>query len=146
MTPRLEYEELSESAGADPAQLANNANAQGEGWEDFISTSNFALLHDKAACWMIRVSDIFTLEAYGDCTRVHLHHATPLVRRPLQECERRLERSSFFRARVGCIVNLGRVSQTRTLVPFQLVFVLQDGREIVASRERSLVFRRSREL
>jgi hypothetical protein len=38
------------------------------------------------------------------------------------------------------------VSQTRILVPFQLVFVLKEGREIVASREQSLIFRRSRAL
>ncbi len=112
----------------------------------FIPTHDFALLQDKAQCWMIRVSDISTLEACGNYTRVHLTRAAPLVRRPLRECERKLDPSLFFRVRADCIINLGRVSQTRTLVPFQLVFVLQDGREIVASREHSLFIRRSRGL
>ena len=112
----------------------------------FIPANDFALLQDKAECWMIRVSDISTLEACGNYTRVHLNSATQLVRRPLRECKRRLDPSLFFRARGDCIVNLGRVSRTRSLVPFQLVFVLQDGREIVASRSQSLAFRRSRGL
>jgi two-component system, LytTR family, response regulator len=93
-----------------------------------------------------QISDISTLEACGNYTRVHLSCATPLIRRPLRECERRLDPSLFFRARGDCIVNLEHVSQTRALVPFLLVFVLQGGREIVASREQSLIFRRAREL
>ncbi len=95
---------------------------------------------------MIKLSDISTLEACGNYTRVHLNSATALIRRPLRKYERKLDPSLFFRARVDCIVNLGRVIQTRALTPFQLVFVFGGGREIVASHEQSLIFRRSREL
>ena len=148
MTPGLEHQELSgpPSNWADPGQVADNVNTQLESWDEFIPANDFALLEDKPKCWMIRISDISTLEACGNYTRVHLSCATPLIRRPLRECERRLDPSLFFRARGDCIVNLEHVSQTRALVPFQLVFVLQGGREIVASREQSLIFRRAREL
>jgi two-component system, LytTR family, response regulator len=143
MTPKLKHGESSglRSGGADRAQAAKNVDTRSEGWDEFIPADDFALLQDKADCWMIRVSAISTLEACGNYTRVHQNSATPLVRRPLRECERKLDPSLFFRARADCIVNLGRVSHTRTLVPFQLVFVLQDRREIVASREHSLRFR-----
>ena len=144
MTSNLEQEPLSELAGADLAQLADNANTQPESWEEFILPSDFAFLEDKAKCWMVRTSDISTLEACGNYTRVHLGFATPLIRRPLRECERKLDPSLFFRARRDCIVNLGIVSQIRLLVPFRFVFVLQDAREIVASHKQSLILRRSR--
>ena len=146
--PKLKREEESDLrfSKADVAEVADRADTQPEGWDEFIPANDFALLQDKAQCWMIRVSDISTLEACGNYTRVHLTRSAPLVRRPLRECERKLDPSLFFRVRADCIINLGRVSQTRTLVPFQLVFLLQDGREIVASREHSLFIRRSRGL
>jgi DNA-binding LytR/AlgR family response regulator len=142
----VEQEQLSSLASPDLAQLADNADTQTEEWEEFIPANDYVLLADKSKCWMIRASDISALEGCGNYTRVHLGDAAPLIRRPLGECERRLDPSLFFRAGGDCIVNLGRVSQTRILVPFQLVFVLKDGREIVASREQSLIFRRSRAL
>ena len=133
-------------ASPDLAQLADNANTEPEEWDETIAANDLVFLADKAKCWMIRVSDISTLEACGNYTRVHLSCATPLIRRPLGECERRLDPSLFFRASRDCIVNLGRVRKTRSLARLQLVFVLQDGREIVVSHEQSLIFRRAREL
>jgi DNA-binding LytR/AlgR family response regulator len=142
----MEQEQLCGLASPDLAQPAGSSITQPEKSDEFIAANDFALVVDNRKCWMIRASDISTLEACENYTRVHLSCAAPLIRRPLRECERRLDPSLFFRARGDCIVNLGRVSQTRTLTPFQLVFVLQDGREIVASREQSLIFRRSRAL
>ena len=122
MMPKLEREQESDLrfSKADVAEVADRADTQPEGWDEFIPANDFALLQDKAQCWMIRVSDISTLEACGNYTRVHLTRAAPLVRRPLRECERKLDPSLFFRVRADSIINLGRVSQTRTLVPFQL--------------------------
>ena len=69
---------------------------QPEEWDEFIGANDFVLLVDQAKYWMIRVSDISTLEACGDYTRAHLRCATPPIRRPLGECERRLDPSLFF--------------------------------------------------
>ena len=148
MTPELEREELSalRSGRADRAHAAKKPDAQSGGSDDFFPADDFALLQDKAECWMTRLSAVSTLEACGEYTCVHLSAATLLIRRLLRECEPKLDPSLFFHARGDCIVNLAHVSQIRTLVPFQLVFVLQDRREIVASREHSLLFRRSRAL
>ena len=144
MTPELESEELSSVRFS--TQTAKKPDAQSGGSTDFFPGDDFALLQDKAECWMTRLSAVSTLEACGKDTCVHLSTATLLVRRLLRECEGKLDPSLFFHARRDCIVNLAHVSQIRTLVPFQLVFVLQDRREIVASREHSLLFRRSRAL
>ena len=151
MTPQLEQEQLSSLVSPDQGQPADSGKTQPRArapdeWDELIPTSEFALVAEKTTCWMVRASDISALEACGDCTRVHLSDATPLIRRPLRECERKLDPSLFFRAGPDCIVNLARERQTRVLAPFQLVFVLQDGREILVSHERSVVFRRSRGL
>jgi DNA-binding LytR/AlgR family response regulator len=127
-------------------QPAESARTQSAKRDKTIPRNNCFLLRDKAKCWMIRSSDIFTLEACGNYTRVHLSSAMPLVRSSLQECERRLDPSLFFHASHDCIVNLGRVRQARIVDPFRVVFVLQDDREIIASDEQSLIFRKSRQL
>ena len=83
-------------AGHDLTQLAESSMTQPEEWDEFIGANDFVLLVDQAKYWMIRVSDISTLEACGDYTRAHLRCATPPIRRPLGECERRLDPSLFF--------------------------------------------------
>jgi two-component system LytT family response regulator len=141
----VEQTQLSDLADHNPARAADNI-AQHEEWDEFIPANDFVLLVDKERCWLIRVSDISAFEARGNYTRVHLGCAAPLIRRLLQECERRLNPSLFFRANNDWIINISRVRQTRFRTPFEIVFVLWDGREVVASHERSLVFRRSRAL
>jgi DNA-binding LytR/AlgR family response regulator len=101
----VEQEQLSGLASPDLAQPADSGMTQPEEWDEFIPANDFALVVDNRKCWMIRASDISTLEACENYTRVHLSCATALIRRPLRECERRLDPSLFFRARGDCIVN-----------------------------------------
>ena len=69
-----------------------------------------------------------------------------LIRRPLRDCEKRLDLTKFFRARRDCIVNLEHVKHTRIVDLMRYVFVLQDGTEVTLSRRQSLVLRKSRSL
>lgn len=128
----VEQERLSGLAGHDLAQLAESSMTQPEEWDEFIGANDEALLVDKAKYWMIRVSDISTLEACGDYTLAHLSCATPLIRRPLGECERRLDPSLFFRARGDCIVNLGQVRQPPSTLCWPCFTELQakSGRDV----------------
>lgn len=146
MTSKSKGKQLSSSATPDSVESDENAKSRSGEGHAFIPSNGFVLLAGISANYrVVPVSDIATLEACGNCTRVHLSSAPLLIRRPLPECERRLDPSLFFRARHDCIVNLGCVRQTCILRPFQLVFALYDGRTIVASHEQSVVFRQSRE-
>jgi two-component system, LytTR family, response regulator len=107
---------------------------------------DFIFLSDNVKCWVVRASDISTLEACGNYTRVNLSDATALIRRPLRECECRLDPSTFFRTRRDCIVNLSRVKQMRMLDAKRFLFVLLDGREVAMSRKQSLLFRKQKAL
>ncbi len=107
---------------------------------------DFVFLSDNVKCWVVRTSEISTLEACGNYTRVNLSDATALIRRPLRECETRLDPSTFFRTRRDCVVNLGRVKQMRMLDAKRFLFVLLDGREVAMSRKQSLLFRRQKAL
>ena len=107
---------------------------------------DFIFLSDNVKCWVIRASDISTLEACGNYTRVNLSDATALIRRPLRECECRLDPSTFFRTRRDCIVNLSQVKQMRMLDAKRFLFVLLDGKEVAMSRKQSLLFRKQKSL
>jgi DNA-binding LytR/AlgR family response regulator len=111
-----------------------------------FSCDDFIFLSDSARCWVVRASDIWTLEACGNYTRVTLTDATALIRRPLRECECKLDPSTFFRTRRDCIVNLSRVRQMRMLDAKRFLFVLLDGKEVAMSRKQSLLFRKQKSL
>ena len=89
---------------------------------------------------MVGTEDISLLEAHRKFTLVHIPDGKFLVRRSLKDCERRLDSSTFFRASSGCIVNLGHVTQSRFLEDGSLIFTLRDGKEIVLSLRRSVLF------
>jgi two-component system LytT family response regulator len=111
-----------------------------------FGSDDFIFLSDNVKCWVVRASDISTLEACGNYTRVNLSDATALIRRPLRECECRLDPSTFFRTRRDCIVNLSRVKQMRMLDAKRFLFVLLDGKEVAMSRKQSLLFRKQKAL
>ena len=111
-----------------------------------FASEDFIFLSDNVRCWVVRASDISTLEACGNYTRVTLNGATELIRRPLRECEGRLDPATFFRTRRDCIVNLSRVRQMRMLDSKRFLFVLLDGKEVPMSRKQSLIFRKQKAL
>ncbi|HEY5706661.1 MAG TPA: LytTR family DNA-binding domain-containing protein [Terrimicrobiaceae bacterium] len=111
-----------------------------------FGSDDFIFLSDNVRCWVVRASDIMTLQACGNYTRVNLSGATALIRRPLRECECRLDPSTFFRTRRDCVVNLRQVKQMRMLDAKRFLFVLLDGKEVAMSRKQSLLFRKQKAL
>jgi two-component system LytT family response regulator len=144
-SPRQASPHLNEHA--EPAELENELeeNVSPDGSRIF-GRDDYIFLSDNVKCWVVRASDISTLEACGNYTRVNLGDATALIRRPLRECECRLDPSTFFRTRRDCIVNLSRVKQMRMLDAKRFLFVLLDGKEVAMSRKQSLLFRKQKAL
>ena len=111
-----------------------------------LNNDDFVVLTDNIKCCILRMSDLLRLEAEGNYSRVYWIGSSMLIRRPLRDCEKRLDRTKFFRARRDCIVNLEHVKHTRIVDLMRYVFVLQDGTEVTLSRRQSLVLRKSRAL
>jgi DNA-binding LytR/AlgR family response regulator len=80
------------------------------------------LLTGKRKHCMVRVEDISLLEACQNQTLVHIPGGKLLVKRPLRDCERKLEGATFCRASRSCVVNLTYVKQSRLLAHRRLVF------------------------
>jgi DNA-binding LytR/AlgR family response regulator len=111
-----------------------------------LRNDDFVVLTDNIKCCILRMSDLLRLEAEGNYSRVYWIGSSMLIRRPLRDCEKRLDSTKFFRARRDCIVNLEHVKHTRIVDLMRYVFVLQDGTEVTLSRRQSLVLRKSRSL
>jgi DNA-binding LytR/AlgR family response regulator len=111
-----------------------------------LRNDDFVVLTDNIKCCILRMSDLLRLEAEGNYSRVYWIGSSMLIRRPLRDCEKRLDATKFFRARRDCIVNLEHVKHTRIVDLMRYVFVLQDGTEVTLSRRQSLVLRKSRSL
>jgi DNA-binding LytR/AlgR family response regulator len=111
-----------------------------------LRNDDFVVLTDNIKCCILRMSDLLRLEAEGNYSRVYWIGSSMLIRRPLRDCEKRLDPTKFFRARRDCIVNLEHVKHTRIVDLMRYVFVLQDGTEVTLSRRQSLVLRKSRSL
>jgi two-component system, LytTR family, response regulator len=130
----------------DPIELDKPTNLTMGKDDRILRPDDFVFLSDNRKCWLIRTADILLLEACGDRTRIHLPEGTVLVRRPLRNCERRLDSSTFFRATRDCVINLTHVKQTRLLDSSRVLFLLPNGREIIVSGRQNVLFRKMRAL
>lgn len=104
---------------------------------------DFILLADETRAWILQTQDISYLEAYRNETLVHLAKDELVIRRSLNDCERRLKTALFFRASRSCIVNLSHVRRSRFLEDERLMFLLKDGKEVVFSRRQGVLFRKA---
>jgi two-component system, LytTR family, response regulator len=103
----------------------------------------FLYFTNSARGWIVPASEIRSLEAQGNYTRITLSAGpSVLVRRTLRACEAKLDANTFFRANRATIVNLAHVKQTLMFDPKRVAIVLSDGQEIVLSRKQSICLRR----
>jgi two-component system, LytTR family, response regulator len=123
-------ESLAPAGGSEPVILHRN---------------DFVFLIDDIEMWIGRIGDISLLEACRNMTLVHFPDGKLLIRRSLNHCERRLDRSVFFRASRRCIVNLSHVKCLH-VVDGSLVFLFKDGRNVALSRRQGITFRKTRDL
>lgn len=111
-----------------------------------LGLDDFIFLSDSNTCRLIRTSEIWFLEAARGQTRVHVADGSVLIKRPLQECEKRLDRATFFRATRDYVINLTHVKQTRLLDASRVLFLLPTGQEVIVSGLQNALFRKMRAL
>jgi two-component system LytT family response regulator len=130
----------------EPSAIESPAELNEEKEDRTLRLDDFVFLSGDRKCWLVQTGDIWFLEACGEQTRIHLPAGPVLVRRKLQDCERRLDSSTFFRATRDCIINLTHVKQTRLLDSSRVLFILPTGKEIVVSGRQNFLFRKMRAL
>jgi two-component system, LytTR family, response regulator len=104
---------------------------------------DFTYLPDTNRSFVVRISDICSLESEGNYTRVTLGDNTKvLIRRALTHLETKLEEhEEFFRTDRATIVNLAFVKEVQFCDPRRLLFILHNGQQVNLSRQRSLAMK-----
>ncbi|MGH9444509.1 MAG: LytR/AlgR family response regulator transcription factor [Terriglobia bacterium] len=97
-------------------------------------------------CWFVPLKEVVLLESEGNYTRLIFGGNRPLVLRPLNYLERRLDPAAFFRANRRQVVNL---QYARAITPwlnggYQLE--LHGGLKVTISRRQAQKFQDARRL
>jgi two-component system LytT family response regulator len=112
-----------------------------------FSRDDFIFLSNSAKCWMVQSSNILSLNADGNYTKIHLTNATNiLIRCAFHKCEHQLDPSMFFRTGRDCIVNLTHVKKVQIFDNKRYMFIMSDDKEVILSRQSSLRLRREKSL
>jgi two-component system, LytTR family, response regulator len=129
-----------------PARLAAALGRLGErvasAGGSFAPSDRPLLLRDGERSWVVKLRDVAWFEAAGNYVQVHFGAERPLLLRSLDQLERRLDPSVFFRASRSVIVNLEHIERFDTGVRGELIAHLKGGASVAFSRRQSVTFRR----
>lgn len=98
-------------------------------------------VRDAARCWFVPLCEVSLFTAEGNYVRVLWSKARPLLGRPLQSLEQRLDPKRFFRANRRQIINLDFIEGVELGTGGQLHVQLRDGPEVEISRRQARLFR-----
>lgn len=106
-----------------------------------LAPSDKVFLKNGEQSWLVKLADITALESVGNYTSVTFNGHKPLIRRSLNQLEKRLPKAMFFRASRQYIVNVEFIERVETAVNGNLELTLVQGLTIEMSRRQSLLFR-----
>lgn len=98
-------------------------------------------VRDGARCWFVPLREVCMLAAEGNYVRLFWGTERPLLGRPLQSLEQRLDPKRFFRASRQQLINVDFIQSIEPGVGGQLHVQLRGGPEVEISRRQARVFR-----
>jgi len=109
--------------------------------EAVLKEDDRIFLRSSGRSWFPALASIFLLRSEGNYTRLHFDAESPLIGRSLNDFEKRLPPSMFFRANRTEMVNLRWIEATEDWFSNSIKARLRDGTEVTLSRRQSRVFR-----
>ncbi|TXC75567.1 LytR/AlgR family response regulator transcription factor [Luteibaculum oceani] len=109
--------------------------------EDVLNLDNQIFLKDGDKCWFVSLSDVRLFESEGNYVRVYFKDKKPLILKSLNNLEKRLDPSVFFRTNRKFIVNLRWVESVETWFNGGLQLELKDGTKVEVSRRQAAKFK-----
>ncbi len=100
------------------------------------------VIRTRGTVSFLKPSEIDWLEADGKRVRLHAGRETHVLRRQLQDLERRLARHGFVRVHRSAIVNLDRIKQLEPWFHGEYVVTLKDGTKLTSSAAHSAALHR----
>jgi two-component system LytT family response regulator len=106
-----------------------------------LSERHRVFVSEGERCWLVELGEIRLFEAAGNATRVYFGKEKPLINRPLNHLQKRLDDRLFFRANRHQIVNVKAVRALRPWFGGRLLAEIGGGQEVTLSRRRARAFR-----
>jgi two-component system LytT family response regulator len=98
-------------------------------------------VRDGDRCWFVPLRDVCMLLAEGNYVRLFWGQERPLLGRPLQSLEQRLDPKRFFRANRKQIINVDFIENVELGIGGQLHVRLRGGCQVDISRRQARLFR-----
>jgi two-component system LytT family response regulator len=98
-------------------------------------------VRDGDRCWFVPLREVCMLMAEGNYVRLFWGQERPLLGRPLQSLEQRLDPKRFFRANRKQIINVDFIENVELGIGGQLHVRLRGGSEVEISRRQARLFR-----
>ena len=98
-------------------------------------------VRDGVRCWFVPLREVCMLMAEGNYVRLFWGKERPLLGRPLNSLEQRLDSKHFFRANRRQIINVEFITSVELGVGGQLHVQLRGGPEVDISRRQARLFR-----
>lgn len=103
-------------------------------------------VRDGERCWFVRLSEVVLFEPEGNYTRVIFGVNRPLVLRPLNYLEGRLDPGVFFRVNRRQLINLQYVRGITPWLNGGYEVDLDGGLKVIMSRRQAQKFQEARRL
>jgi two-component system, LytTR family, response regulator len=135
-----------------PARLAEavtrirSRTAEPPSQRSVVGASERIFVRDGERCWFVPVAEIVLLESEGNCSRLVFGSHRPLVLRPLNYLELRLDPAMFFRANRRQIINLQYIRSVAPWVNGGYRVELEGGDSVTMSRRQSAKFQDTKKL
>jgi two-component system LytT family response regulator len=91
--------------------------------------------------YFVNVLDIYRIESSGNYARIYTNNNKLLVKKSLNQLEKTLDPSLFFRINRNEIIQLQFVQYVETLPKSRLLVRMQSGTELIVSGRQSVAFR-----
>jgi two-component system LytT family response regulator len=109
--------------------------------EDKLTATSQIFLKDGDKCWFVSLKDVRMFESEGNYVRVFFNNYKPLILKSLNNLEKKLDESTFFRANRKFIINLKWIESIENWFSGGLLVKLKGGETVEVSRRQAARFK-----
>lgn len=108
---------------------------------DKLTEDSQIFLKDGDKCWFVSLKDVRMFESEGNYVRVFFNNYKPLILKSLNNLEKKLDDTTFFRANRKFIINLKWIESIENWFSGGLLVKLKGGETVEVSRRQAARFK-----
>jgi len=109
--------------------------------DEKLNEESQIFLKDGDKCWFVSLKDVRMFESEGNYVRVFFNNYKPLILKSLNNLEKKLDDTTFFRANRKFIINLKWIESIENWFSGGLLVKLKGGETVEVSRRQAARFK-----